>query len=99
ARTLALSMMLALLAVGCVDDDNSPDTSPADEGTSAGSASSVETTALSTETTVAGLSLDLYDVSELVEAVSPGVVSVTQSRVRFDVGGGPQDVPAGAGTG
>ena len=96
-RMLAFFMALALLTVGCVDDD---DTSAAD-GSSASPAetTSAEAAGASTETTAAGFSLDLYDVSELVESVGPGVVSVTQSQVRFDVSGGPQDVPAGAGTG
>ena len=45
------------------------------------------------------VSLDLYDVSELVKHVRPGVVSVTQERVRLDLFGVPEEVPAGAGTG
>jgi S1-C subfamily serine protease len=42
---------------------------------------------------------DLYDVSDLVDAVAGGVVSVTSSQVRFDFLGTPQEVPAGTGTG
>jgi serine protease Do len=42
---------------------------------------------------------DLYDVSSLVEEVSPGVVSVIQQQVRFDLSGSPEEVPAGSGTG
>lgn len=42
---------------------------------------------------------DLYDVSSLVEEASPGVVSVIQQQVRFDLSGNPEEVPAGSGTG
>jgi len=44
-------------------------------------------------------SLDLYDVSDLVKRVRSGVVSVTQERVRLDLFGVPEEVPAGVGTG
>lgn len=41
----------------------------------------------------------LFDVSDLVKSVRPGVVSVTQSQIQRDYFGLPQEVPAGAGTG
>ncbi len=41
----------------------------------------------------------LYDVSELFKQARSGVVSVTQERVRLDLFGVPNEVPAGAGTG
>ncbi len=43
--------------------------------------------------------IGLMDVSGLVRQVTPGVVSVTQERVRLDTFGVPQEVPAGSGTG
>ncbi len=41
----------------------------------------------------------LFDVSDLVKAVRPGVVSVTQEQVRLDTFGLPEEIPVGAGTG
>ena len=41
----------------------------------------------------------VFDVSDLVKEVRPGVVSVTQERVRLDIFGLPEEIPVGAGTG
>jgi S1-C subfamily serine protease len=67
---------------------------------------SEETTTLPPRSTTAATSTtatlpapDLYDVSDLVTAATPGVVSVTSQQVRLDVSGNPQQVPAGTGTG
>jgi S1-C subfamily serine protease len=41
----------------------------------------------------------LFDVSDLVKQVRPGVVSVTQEQMRLDLFGVPEEVPVGSGTG
>ena len=45
------------------------------------------------------IDVGLFDVSDLFKEVRGGVVSVTQERVRLDLFGVPEEVPAGAGTG
>jgi serine protease Do len=87
-------LLIVVLAVsGCAEDD------------SGGQAANTTTTTSATTTTTSEPTIedprvvDLYDVSALVEKVSAGVVSVTQSQVRIDPFGNPEEVPAGTGTG
>ena len=61
--------------------------------------SSQDTDADTTTSTVFTEARDLYDVSDLVDAVSSGVVSVLQEQVQMDLTGSPEEVPAGSGTG
>jgi S1-C subfamily serine protease len=100
-KPLLVAVVLAILLVGCdvTDSADSPNMTTSAAPTTA---ASVETTAAATPGTTAPPllpSLDLYDVSDLVKQVRPGVVSVTQERVQIDFFGVPEEVPAGAGTG
>ena len=82
-RALAFVLGLALVVAGCDSDDEGA-TTPA--GQVPGE-------------TDAGFHVVLTDVSELVEAVEPSVVTVTLTQLRLDELGAFAEVPAGAGTG
>lgn len=105
---LAVAMTLAASACTTNSGTSDPATSPGATPTAATPAPTVPGTTTTSATDPApssvgvppGLpSLDLYDVSDLVHQVRSGVVSVTQERVRLDLFGVPEEVPAGAGTG
>lgn len=75
---------------------------PAEVSTSSPPASSTTAPAVTTSAVPRpgpGTEVDLYDVSDLFQQARNGVVSVTQERVRLDLFGVPEEVPAGAGTG
>lgn len=81
----ARALLAILIAVAMVLASCTPGTEDTDQTSTTGSLESQ--------------SGDLYDVSSLVEQVSPGVVSVIQEQVRIDLSGNPEEVPAGSGTG
>jgi S1-C subfamily serine protease len=85
-RRMAVVPLLVLVVAAC-SSGNATDTTQAAAG---------DTT---TPTTVPSGVAGLTDVSDLVKAVSDGVVSVTQDRVTQDLFGTPQEIPAGAGSG
>lgn len=95
-RPMALLLVILFLATACSDDNGAA----GGIVTSIGAESMTATSAPpATAPTGVPADLDLYDVSELVDVVSAGVVSVTSSQVRLGFEGVPQEVPAGAGTG
>ena len=82
-RALAFVLGLALVVAGCDSDDEGATTL----------AGQVP------DETDAGFHVVLTDVSELVEAVEPSVVTVTLTQLRLDELGDVTEVPVGAGTG
>ncbi len=107
SRPTSLVLVLVLLMSGCAVGTSEPSSPAGAQATTETSDSPVPGTTTPAPTDpgaddVAGglvQTLDLYDVSDLVKQVRPGVVSVTQERVRLDLFGVPEEVPAGAGTG
>ena len=107
AASLAVTTVLAASACTTGSGTSEPAVSPSVEPTAQISRTTVQGTTASTSEphrstaeVPPGLpSLDLYDVSDLVKRVRSGVVSVTQERVRLDLFGVPEEVPAGVGTG
>lgn len=89
-------LALGLLGWACAfDGDGSESSTPAPASTTSTTTTVQPGAARSPQLPA----LDLYDVSDLVKQVRNGVVSVTQERVRLDLFGVPEEVPAGAGTG
>ncbi|MFQ5966442.1 MAG: S1C family serine protease [Acidimicrobiia bacterium] len=82
-RALTFVLGLVLILAGCNGDDKAATTL-------AGQAPGE---------TEAGFHVVLTDVSDLVEAVEPSVVTVTLTQLRLDELGDVTEVPAGAGTG
>ncbi len=112
-RLMAFVAVLAVIVTACSADDRDDTAALVDETTTATAAT--DTTAVadadagtdSDADTDTGLGqpddtesiVGLFDVSELVKEVRPGVVSVTQEQVRLDIFGLPEEIPVGAGTG
>jgi S1-C subfamily serine protease len=101
ALNLVLALLLVIGAAACVEGNGG--TPPIDSDTGS-VVDGTETTVAEDDTTTttggeAEFEAELFDVSDLVEQVSEGVVSVTSSTTQLDFTGTPQEVPAGAGTG
>jgi S1-C subfamily serine protease len=99
---IALGLAVVLLVASCSSEAATTEPQPQPVNTTTSSPPPQPTlvpTAPDQEPAAAAGSLDLYDVSDLVKRVRSGVVSVTQERVRLDLFGVPEEVPAGAGTG
>jgi S1-C subfamily serine protease len=99
---MAAIMVCGLTAVGgCTGDDGVITTT----STTTTTTSAPTTTAVPPSTTVATtaapdvLDVTLYDVSELVKKVRPGVVTVTQTQITIGFFGGTSEQEAGTGTG
>lgn len=87
-KVLAVATVLAIVGAACTSSGD----------TSAATTAPSQTTPLGSSA-VPGFDVVLTDVSELVKAVQPSVVTVTQTRFRFDELRGVTEVPAGVGTG
>jgi len=105
-KSIALLLVVVMGTAGCTTgtepiQSTTTQTAPSTEAVAPSSETTPTTEAVPTEEGGSPplVSLDLYDVSELVKHVRSGVVSVTQERVRLDLFGVPEEVPAGAGTG
>ena len=99
---LAAALFLASCSGSTADSATDASPQSSEPVTSAASTTRPTTTTsapTSTSSPAPSRGPDLYDVSDLVKQVRPGVVSVTQERVRLDLFGIPEEVPAGAGTG
>lgn len=88
-----LFVVILIVVGGCAEDET------AGQGVTTTTAIPSTTGSAPTTTTGGADVVDLYDVSALVDQVSAGVVSVTQSQTRIDPFGNPQEIPAGTGTG
>lgn len=82
-------LLLTMIAAGCASPVNGM----------ASAATTTTTTAPSTTAPPPTASLNLFDISPVVEQVQGGIVSVTQDQVLTDFFGRTQEVPVGAGTG
>jgi S1-C subfamily serine protease len=102
AKILLTAVTLAVATSGCSGTETETTRTTANPveltATTAAPVESTTTTAATSPTPLLP-SLDLFDVSDLVKEARKGVVSVTQERVRLDLFGVPEEVPAGAGTG
>lgn len=88
-----LVAMAILATAGCVEDEAEGQQQSTTTPTTVSTTTAVPSPGTDTD------AVDLYDVSALVDRVSDGVVSVTQSQLRIDPFGNPREVPAGTGTG
>ncbi len=84
-KVFALALVLAIAMAAC--------TSAGDDD------SSTDAPSPGTSSAAPGFDVVLTDVSELVKAVQPSVVTITQTQLRLDALGSVAEVPAGAGTG
>ena len=104
---IALLAAIALIATACSTDLTDGRAAAGDEttsttlatGTSEAPTADTDTDPPDAAPVETNEAIGLFDVSDLVKEVRPGVVSVTQERVRLDVFGLPEEIPVGAGTG
>ena len=91
-KLFATAVCAVLLVTSCSQPESG-------DATTAAPSSSTTSTTIAASPPGSAPDVDLYDVSDLFEQARNGVVSVTQERVRLDLFGVPEEVPAGAGTG
>ncbi len=93
----SLALILSVVFAACSAADQTVASSAATTTPGVNTTSSTVTQTVAPEGSV--LQVAVFDVSDLVKEVRDGVVSVTQERVRLDLFGVPEEIPAGAGTG